>query len=243
LPSEKQAQVNGLEEKVTQKQENPVDIYAVIANGEDDKTNDGKFFACSITSALEFYQLMKNIGVSDDNITLFLYHPNHKDIINTKTKKWLDYHFGSTPLPSSKSRVSIDEEKVTSYKFLDAISAIPSDNNDLVYIMLSSHANSEYAIQFPNGLLGYKSLKKAIKKIDNYGKIFVILDSCHEKCNPGIITFMLNKYKNKSFDELVKLANIEIKNSKRSKSANLITFYSDESFSNEPLIPYNYLKK
>jgi len=176
LPSEKQAQVNGLEEKVTQKQENPVDIYAVIANGADDENLLGS----TITSALEFYQLIKNSGVSDDNITLFLYHPNTKDIINTKTKKWLDYyHFGSTPLPFSKSEVSIDEEKVTLKKVLNSISTIPSDDNDLVYIMLSSHANPEYTIRFPNGRLSYQSLKKAIKKIDEYGKIFVILDSCY----------------------------------------------------------------
>jgi len=258
LPSQEQEPVKGLEEKVTQKPENPVDIYAVIANGADDKTDNGKFFACSITSVLEFYKLMKGIGVSDDNITLFLYHPNTKDIINTKTKKWLDYYFGSTPLPHSKSEVRIDEEKVTLNKVLDAISDIPSDDNDLVYIMLSSHANPEYTIRFPNGRLSYHSLKKAIKKIDNYGKIFVILDSCHaggfleplddlknyvgigscpkeEKCNPGIITFMLVKYKDKQIDELVKLANTEIENSKRNK-ATLIAFYSDKSFGNELLI-------
>ena len=162
-----------------------------------------------------------------------------------------------------KSEVIIDEEKVTLNKVLDAISAIPSDDNDLIYIMLASHANPKYTLKFPNGQLGYQSLKKAIKKIDKYGKIFVILDSCYaggfleplkkvhdyvgigscpkkEKCNPGILPFMLVKYKDKSVDELVKLANIEIENS-REDEATLIAFYSDKSFGNEPFISNNYL--
>jgi len=248
-----------LEDKIIKEPENPVDIYAVIANGADDETDDGKFFGGGITSALEFYKLMKDVGVSDDNITLFLYHPNTEDIINTLTKKWIDYNFGPTPLPFSKSNVIIDEEKVTLNKVLDAISAIPSDDNDLVYIMLSSHVNPEYTIRFPNGRLGYKSLSKAIKKIDDYGKIFVILDSCYaggflkplkklknyvgigscpkeEKCIPGILSFMLVKHKDKSIDDLVEFGNTEIENSKKDK-ATLVVFYSDESFGNEPLIP------
>lgn len=262
LPSEKQESVKGLEEKVIQEPENPVDIYAVIANGADDKTEDGNLFGENITSVLEFYKLMKDIGVSDDNITLFLYHPNTEDIINTKTKKWIDDYFGPTLLSHSKSEVSIDEEKVTLNKVLDAISAIPSDDNDLVYIMLSSHADPKYNITFPNGRFSYQSLSKAIKKIDDYGKIFVILDSCYaggfleplekvhdyigigscpkeEKSIPGILTFMLVKYKDKSIDDLVALGNIEIENSRKDK-ATLISFYSDETFGNEPLIPVNY---
>jgi len=258
LPSEKQEPLKALEDKVTQESENPVDIYAVIANGTDDKD----LLESTITSVLEFYKLMKDFGLSDDNITLFLYHPNHEDIINTGAKKWLDYYFGSTPLPYSKSEVSIDEEKVTLNKVLNAISAIPSDDNDLVYIMLSSHGSKEY-ISFPNGQLSYQSLRKAIKKIDNYGKIFVILDSCHaggfleplkelrnyvgigscpkeETSIQGILPFMLVKYKDKSIDDLVEFGNTEIENSKKNK-ATLVSFYSDKTFGNEPLIPNNYL--
>jgi len=270
LPEE-QEQVNGLEEKVIQEPENPVDIYAVIANGEDDETDDGKFFGWSITSALEFYKLMKNIGVSDDNITLFLYHPNTDDIINTLTKEWLDYyHFGSTPLPSSKSEVSIDEEKVTLNKVLDAISAIPSDDNDFVYIMLSSHANPEYTIRFPNGRLSYQSLRKAIKKIDNYGKIFVILDSCYaggfleplekvhdyigigassSKKQPfaGVLPLMINKYLRENpnilVSELIEKANQYIVDTKyyEKRDSLIVVFSSDKKLLDESLIPDNYL--
>jgi len=251
-----------LEDKIIKEPENPVDIYAVIANGADDPDENGKFWGESITSVLEFYKLMKDVGISDDNIALFLYHPNTKDIINTKTNGWLDQHFGPTSLPYSKSEVSIDEEKVTLNKVLNAISAIPSDDNDLVYIMLSSHGSKEY-ISFPNGQLSYQSLRKAIKKIDNYGKIFVILDSCHaggfleplkelrnyvgigscpkeETSIQGILPFMLVKYKDKSIDDLVEFGNTEIENSKKNK-ATLVSFYSDKTFGNEPLIPNNYL--
>jgi hypothetical protein len=249
-----------------QEPENPVDIYAVIANGADDKTEDGKFYGGNITSVLQFYQLMKDAGVSDANITLFLYHPNTEDIINTKAKKWLEYYFGPTSLPYSESEVSIDEEKVTLSKVLNAISAIPSDDNDLVYIMLSSHTDPGSTVRFPHGRLSYQRLRKAIKKIDNYGKIFVILESCYaggflkpldrlrnyigigscpkkEKCQAGILPFMLIKYKGKSIDDLVELGNMEIKNSKIDKSATLLSFYSDKTFGNEPLIPVNYLVK
>ncbi len=258
LPSEKQEPVKALEDKVTQEPENPVDIYAVIANGTDDEG----FLGVHITSALEFYQLMKNSGVSDDNITLFLYHPNHEDIINTGAKKWLDYHFGSTPLPHSKSEVNIDEEEVTKRKLLKEISNIPSDDNDIIYMFYASRTQEKGEFKFPGGYLNNQELKRKIKKI-NYGKIFVILDACYagaflepldglknyvgigscpkeETCISGILPFMLAKYKDKSVDELVEIANTEIENSKRNK-ATIITFYSDKKLLDEPLIPNNYL--
>ena len=49
---------------------------------------------------------------------------------------------------------------------LNAISAIPSDDNDLVYIMLSSHTDPiGHTVRFPHGRLSYRGLSKAIKKI------------------------------------------------------------------------------
>ena len=212
---------------------------------------------------LDNVQLISFLALPDDNITLFLYHPNHEDIINTGAKKWLDYHFGSTPLPYTKSNLIIDEEKFTKKKLLKEISNIPSDDNDIIYMFYASRTREKGEFKFPGGYLNNQELKKAIKKIDKYGKIFVILDACYagaflepldglknyvgigscpkeEICIGGILPFMLAKYKDKSIDELVELANTEIENSKKNK-ATLVSFYSDESFGNEPLIPSNHL--
>jgi len=271
MPLEKQGPVETLEGKIIQEPENPVDIYAVIANGEDDITADGEIFGISITSVLGFYKLMKDIGVSDDNISLFLYNPHTEDVINTLTKKWLDYHFGKTHLPSSKSEISIDEEEVTLNKVLNAISSIPSDDNDFVYIMLSSHLNPEYTLRLPDRRLSYRSLMNAIKKID-YDRVFVILDSCYaggflkplEKLDnyigigssskdkepfAGVLPSMINKYLREnpdiSVNELIEKANQDILNSKyyERRETLIVVFSSDEKLLNEALIPLDYLTK
>ena len=258
--------INGLEEKVTQEPENPVDIYAVIANG----TNDKKSENSQIISMLMFYKLLKDVGVSDDNITLLLYHPNHEDFIHTEKYEELkeDYgeHFVLVHIPSDKSQVDIDDENVTLEKFLKAISNIPSDDNDIVYISYSSYGTKKGKVKFPGGYLGSQELERAIK-ID-YGKLFIMQDSYYggallknlkatknciaiassledSQSAAGTIPYILVEYFRKNPNAPMGKLIIDISEKLlRSGSSPLMAFCSSESFLksllDEPFIPEGY---
>ena len=166
-------------DKIIQKPENPVDLYAVIANGADDE----KLRGCQITSMLSFYKLLKDVGVSDDNITFFLYQSYTKDIIHTRlyeinmkgrkeTREYMQKNF-----PSDKSEVSIDFEKFKERDVLKSISNLNSDDNDVVYILLSSHGTKSGRLKFLDGYMESSELKRQLKKVD--GTIILMISSCY----------------------------------------------------------------
>lgn len=258
--AEKQISANTLEQKIIQEPENPVDIYAVIANGTDDKSLRGY----PITSMLSFYKLLKDVGVSDDNITLFLYHPNHKDFIYTERygdmmynpgKKFVSIHF-----PSDENQVEIDDEKVTLKKFLKAISNIPSDNNDLVYILYNSHGTEKGVVRFPNGDLTNITLKRAIKKI-NYGRLIIMQNSCYSaallKKLSGIEDYiaiasssedrlsaagtvplyLVESFRKEPNASISKLVNDANKNLSKTDTPQMVIFYSDKNLIEKPFLP------
>ncbi|MBA3064385.1 hypothetical protein FP803_03020 [Candidatus Woesearchaeota archaeon] len=177
--AEKPITIDDKIDKITQKPENPVDIYAVIANGADDENLRG----CQITSMLSFYRLLKDVGVSDDNITFFLYQSYTKDIIHTRlyeikmkgdkeTREDMLKNF-----PSDKSEVSIDFEKFKEKDVLKSISKLNSDNNDFVYILLASHGTKSGKLKFLDGYIESNELKRQLKKVD--GTIILMIDSCY----------------------------------------------------------------
>jgi len=177
--AEKPKPVDSIEDKVTTKSENPVDIYAVIANGTDDEKLNG----AQITSMLSFYKLLKDVGVSDDNITFFLYHPYTKDIIHTdlyetrmhgrkETREHMLKNF-----PSDESEVSIDFEKFREKDVLKSISNLNSDDNDFVYILLASYGTENGKLRFLDGYMESNELKRPLKNVD--GTIILMIDSCY----------------------------------------------------------------
>lgn len=263
--AEKPVTIEDKIDKITQKPEDPVDIYAVIANGTDDKDQRG----APMVAAISFYKLFKDIGVDDDNITLFLYRPNHKDFKNTKKYKKMikydGYHLVSMLLPSDQSEVEIDYEnrKVTKTNFLKAISEIPSDSNDWIYIFYSSHGTESGKFRFPDGHLVSAELKRAIKKVD-YGRLIIMQDSCHAgallknlkgiedyiaiaSCDekegtalgsvPLLLLKCFRENPDSSIDELIK--GVSEKNPDRVP----VLFYSDKSLIDEPFIPESYSLK
>jgi len=177
--AEKPVTIDDKIDKITQKPENPVDIYAVIANGTDDE----KLRGCQITSMLSFYRLLKDIGVSDDNITFFLYQSYTKDIIHTHLYETLMHGRKETRedmlknFPSDKSEVSIDFEKFKEKDVLKSISNLNSDDNDFVYILLASHGTKDSKLKFFNGYMESNELKRQLKKVD--GIIILMIDSCY----------------------------------------------------------------
>jgi len=192
LPSEKQEQVKGLEEKVTQKQENPVDIYAVIAVLDD--AGDPKIFADlnseNITYALSFYWLLKNLGVSDKNIDFFVYHKHTKDIINTEAYDRLlnksteiVRETALTSLPHSLNDIVIDEEKFNKKDVLKSISNIKSDENDYVYILLDGHGTKTGKIGCSSensvGWISGEECRNSIKKIN--GTVILLASACYSE--------------------------------------------------------------
>jgi len=254
----------GLEKKVNKKPENSVDTYAVIANGTDEK-----IFGGSLISALTFYQLLKDIRVSDDNINLLLYQPNHKNFKDAERyitmKKSGAYSSVSVILPSYQKDIVIDEDKVTLKKFLEAISHIPSDDNDFVYIFYSSNEIKDGKVKFPGGYLDSKDLVKATKNID-YGKLIIWQDSpyaatslkdlegitnylaiasCGEEKEiimGGVPSSLVKYFRREPSDSISKL--IDKVNKEFSRffyNPEMVIFYSDKNFCNEPLIPKSYL--
>jgi len=249
--------------KITQKPENPVKIYAVIANGTDDKSLRGYI----ITSMLSFYKLLKDVGVSDGNITLFLYHPNHKDFIYTERygdmmfssgKQFVSIHF-----PSDKNQVEIDDEKVTLKKFLKAVSNIPSDNNDLVYILYNSHGTKEGEVKFPGGYLTSVALRRAIKKID-YGRLIVMQNSCYsaallkklsgiedyiaiasssedrQSAAGTVPLYLVESFRKEPNASISKLVNDGNKELLKSQTPQMVIFYSDKNLIEKPFLPEGY---
>lgn len=258
---EKQEQVNGfngLEEKVTQKPENPVDIYAVIADGDYYKED-----SYQTTCMIMFYELLRKNGVNDANINLLMVNPHNEDFTNAKSYE--EYKKGSLSkyLPSNKEQIEVDDNNITLKKFLNAVSKIPSDNNDLVYIFYAGHGSEKGEFQFQGGYLDSKLLVKNIKKID-YGELIIMQESCYaenlvgnlkaidnyitiaasgknEIANAGILSYMLVKYYNKnpntSIKQLIDNSNKELL---RVGYSQFKLFCSNENHCNEPLIPANY---
>jgi len=264
--AEKPVTIDDKIDKITQKPKNPVDIYAVIANGTDDKDQRGG----PMVAAISFYKLFKDVGVDDDNITLFLYHPNHKDFKDTKKyKKMMEYYkpsLISILLPSDQSKVEIDYEnrKVTKTNFLKAISEIPSDSNDLIYIIVSSHGTKDGKIRFPDGYVNTRDIKTSIKSIDKYGRVLILKDTCNAAKSleqlkgtdnyiaiaacaeddtaalgevPLLLVEFFNKYPNISTKKLVD--KVPEKNPDRVP----VLFYSDKNLIDEPFIPKGYSLK
>ena len=255
-----------IDDKVARKPEDPVDIYAVIANGTDDKSLEGY----PITSMLLFYKLLKDMGVSDNNIILFLYHPNHKDFIHTERYGHMRYNpgeqFVSIHFPSDKNQVEIDDEKVTLKKFLKAISKIPSDNNDLVYILHNSHGTKEGKVRFPGGYLTSITLKKAIKKID-YGRLIVMQNSCYSaallkklsgikdyiaiafssedrKSAAGTVPlYLVESFRKEPNASISKLVDDAIKNLSKTGTPQMVIFYSDKNLAEKSFLPEGYSLK
>jgi hypothetical protein len=177
--AEKPVTIDDKIDKITQKPEDPVDIYAVIANGIDDEKLNG----AQITSMLSFYKLLKDVGVSDDNITFFLYQSYTKDIIHTdlyetrmhgrkETREYMLKYF-----PSDESEVSIDFEKFREKDVLKSISNLNSDDNDFVYILLASHGTKSGKLNFLDGYIESNELKRPLKNVD--GTIILMIDSCY----------------------------------------------------------------
>ena len=177
--AEKPVTIDDKIDKITQKPEDPVDIYAVIANGADDE----KLRGCQITSMLSFYRLLKDVGVSDDNITFFLYQSYTKDIIHTHLyetrmhgrKETIEYMLKN--FPSDESEVSIDFEKFREKDVLKSISNLNSDDNDFVYILLASHGTKSGKLKFFDGYIESNELKRQLKNVD--GTIILMIDSCY----------------------------------------------------------------
>jgi hypothetical protein len=264
--AEKPVTIDDKIDKITQKPENPVDIYAVIANGTDDEILGG----WGITSMLSFYKLLKDVGVSDDNITLFLYHPNHKDFIHTeryeKMMKYPGEQFVLIHFPSDKNQVEIDDEKVTLKKFLKAISDIPSDNNDLVYILYNSHGTKKGKVKFPGGYLTSTTLKREINKID-YGKLILMGNSCYSgallkklrgiedyiaiasspedslSAADTVPQYLIECFRREPSASISKLVNDANKELLKSETPQMVIFYSDKNLINEPFIPDGYSLK
>ena len=112
LPSQEQEPVKGLEEKVTQKPENPVDIYAVIANGDYYKIGSYR-----TTCMIMFYELLKKNGASDVNINLLMANPHNEDFTHAITYERYEKGLLSEYLPPNKEQIVVDDNNVTLKNF------------------------------------------------------------------------------------------------------------------------------
>jgi len=269
MPLEKQGPVETLEGKIIQEPENPVDIYAVIANGAD---NQG-ILGSGISGCLIFYDALKHIGVDDDNISLLLYKEATEDIINTGTKDWLKWQFNMMYHPKNQNQVEVDKYIENKREVLNAISSIPSDENDWIYIYLGSHLFriDEKKLLFPKGNISTSEIRRATRGLD-YDRIFLFIDCCYaarvldgmrfdnyvgiassqkdKKSIGGVLPLMINYYvrnePNITLEEFIEKANEAINSSRSYYSkynALLVPFYSDEELLNEALIPLDYLTK
>ncbi len=261
LPSEKQEQVNGLEEKVTKETENPVDIYAVIANGCHYKRLESDQTTCMIM----FYELLRKNGVSDANIKLLMLNPDNDDFTQTVSYEKRKKSNLSKYLPSNKEQIEVDDNNITLNKILDTISKIPSDYNDLIYIFYTAETPEKKGrVEFPGGYLISKKLIRALENIEfeklilleetclgGLGKKLEEIDNCviitasseKETANAGILSYMLVKYYNKDSNASVRklIDNINKELSRRIGYSKFKLFCSNENYCNEPLIPNNHL--
>lgn len=181
-----------IDDKVTTKPENPVDIYAVIAVLDDagDPKINADLNSANITYTLSFYWLLKNLGVSDKNIDFFVYRKHTKDIINTDTYYNILNRTGKivmenalTNLPHNSSDIVIDYEKFNKKKVLKSISNIESDDNDYVYILLDGHGTPKGKIGCLSddsvGWISGKEVKQSIKDVK--GTVIIYGSACYSE--------------------------------------------------------------
>lgn len=126
--------------------ENPKRIFAVLANGSgpsQSKRFSEKNFNYSLLDTLSFYKLLKEEGVSDENISLLIYNPANTDIFETEEyKSLLEKKLFSDVLPSKKDKIEIDGV-ATKDNFFNALKNIHPDSNDVVYVVISNSSPKE----------------------------------------------------------------------------------------------------
>jgi hypothetical protein len=119
---------------------NPEEVYAVLANGSGPSQAGRYSQSNAVYSALNIlsaYKLLKQEGAKDENITLLMYNPAEIDFLKTKEyKSLLEKKAFAKVLPSEEDTIQIDG-KATKNNFLDAITKLPSDSNDSIYIIFS----------------------------------------------------------------------------------------------------------
>lgn len=186
--------------------------------------------------ALEFYHLLRKNGYDDDHITLFLYRidqdlkeigpglpipkpisetvaPLRTRILPDDDPLWKgDDEWAGKNLLSDLGSVKIDYDTndVTTLNFLNAVSSLPTDDNDDIFMYYASHGvgtstPGEGAIAFTAGpgkldsywqgfklydiFMRHYLLNKAIQNIRAYGRLVIMQDGC----NTGAVLKDLDK--------------------------------------------------
>ncbi len=153
LNNTKKADINGIV--------NPEEDYAIIGNGSGDDDPDlysAKNMEYSMKNILNFYELLKKKGVSDENITLLLYNPLG---IN------LDNNIKIDGISNKKN-------------FTIAMRDLKADSNDAVYLVYSNPGpNPDYTFNYDKGYIDFidgklRDFDIQVSSKIKYGKAIII---------------------------------------------------------------------
>ena len=132
--------------------ENLSETYAILANCSGTKELNRfskQNHHYSMLNILSAYNLFKQEGLSDENISLLIYNPTSensedvKNIFETKEYKSLLERKALTGiLPSKTDKFAIDGE-ATRENFMNALRKLNLDSNDTLYIVLSNPSPKE----------------------------------------------------------------------------------------------------
>ena len=126
--------------------ENLSETYAILANCSGTTTAERfseQNHNYSMLNILSAYNLFKQEGLSDENISLFVYNPTDEDVFETKEyKSLLEKKALTGILPSKKDKFAIDGE-ATKENFMSALEKLDLDSDDTLYIVLSNPSPKE----------------------------------------------------------------------------------------------------
>ena len=126
--------------------ENLSETYAILANCSGTTTAERfseQNHNYSMLNILSAYNLFKQEGLSDENISLFIYNPTEEDVFETKEYKSLLERKALTGiLPSKTDKFAIDGE-ATKENFMGALEKLDLDSKDTLYIVLSNPSPKE----------------------------------------------------------------------------------------------------
>ena len=195
LENVKNKKINSTETEI----ENPIEIYAVIANCSDSNSPSNyskRNQNIAEISTKSFYKFLKDNNVPDENISFLQYIDSQEKLFETEEYKSLLERkiSGTEKLPMSKILPTKDYEiisdgKATKKNFLEAIANSGADSNDKLIIYYHSASKkdrekSELAtselgdmVKFNDEKIITPELREAIKKVNEYCKQITILEN------------------------------------------------------------------
>lgn len=129
------------------------ETYAILANCSGTTTAERfseQNHHYSMLNILSAYNLLKQEGLSDENISLFIYNPTEENIFETKEYKSLLEKKALTGILPSKTDKFIIDGKATKENFMNALRKLNLDSKDTLYVVLSNPSPKK--IEEPNGI-------------------------------------------------------------------------------------------